>query len=168
MRTKLNPAGLVAGALLTQALGAADSPGGAVQLPEAGAALGQNLKLNARAADREQIERLFGDVLGCEITRREGADFIRFSNEFYIGVIYGQPTLGEVEGVKGIWLEVRVSDPEATKQRVLALGIKEVHHWDKDHFYFQVPGGQVLRLAPRDMVNGWGLRGPGARGEENR
>lgn len=173
--TKLRRALLVGASILSTLLMTA---GADAQQPEesmkgatkhgAGAAFGQNFKLNARVADREQIERLFGDVLGCEVTQRKGADFIRFSNDFYIGVIYNEQTLGEMEGLKGIWLEARVSDPQATKQKILALGIKEVTHWDKDHFYFQVPGGQVFRLAPMDMVNGWGLRGQGAQGEENR
>jgi catechol 2,3-dioxygenase-like lactoylglutathione lyase family enzyme len=138
------------------------------QTRDTGAAFGQNMKLNARVADRAQIQRLFEEVLGCEVTRRGRADFVRFRNDFYLGIIYNEQTLGEADGSKGIWLELRVADPEATKQKVLALGLREVHHWDNDHFYFQVPGGQVFRLAPLDMVNGWGLRGLGAQGEENR
>jgi hypothetical protein len=56
-----------------------------------------------------------------------------------------------------MWLEVRTARPEEMKKRILEFGIQGIEHWDKDHFYFQAPGGQVFRLAGDDMPNGWGL-----------
>jgi hypothetical protein len=35
--------------------------------------------------------------------------------------------------------------PEGLKQRILSFGIREHHHWGKDYFCFQAPGGQVFR-----------------------
>ena len=32
------------------------------------------------------------------------------------------------------------------KEKIVGFGIKKVEFWDKEHFYFEAPGGQVFRL----------------------
>jgi hypothetical protein len=42
---------------------------------------------------------------------------------------------------------LETADPDALKRSILDFGIAEIEYWDKEHFYFQAPGGQVFRLA---------------------
>jgi hypothetical protein len=55
--------------------------------------------------------------------------------------------------LKSIWLDIRTDGVDELKNKILEFGIKPVPFWDKDHFYFQAPGGQVFRLvgAAEDM-----------------
>lgn len=48
--------------------------------------------------------------------------------------------------LKSIWLELRTDRLEDLKAKILQFGIKEIEYRDRDHFYFQAPGGQVYRL----------------------
>ena len=43
--------------------------------------------------------------------------------------------------------------PDDLKAEILRFGIGEIAYRDRDHFYFQAPGGQVFRLidAAEDM-----------------
>jgi hypothetical protein len=47
--------------------------------------------------------------------------------------------------LKSIWLDLRTDSPEELKQSS-EFGIKGIEFWDKEHFYFQAPVGQVFRL----------------------
>ena len=66
--------------------------------------------------------------------------------DFYIGFVYNDSALDEPTLLKSIWLELRTARPDELKKKILEFGIKEIEFWDKDHFYFQAPGGQVFRL----------------------
>jgi hypothetical protein len=50
--------------------------------------------------------------------------------------------------VGGAWLEVTTDDPSAVQQKVLDAGLPQLRHPGNDFFYFQAPGGQVIRSAP--------------------
>jgi catechol 2,3-dioxygenase-like lactoylglutathione lyase family enzyme len=123
----------------------------------ASVSFGNNMKMSALASDRDRIQKFYRDVLGCEVTARQDVDFIRFKNDFYIGVVYEKVPLRDADLLKAVWLEVRTARPQEMKKKILDFGIKELEHWDKERFYFQAPGGQVFRLAGDDMPNGWGL-----------
>src|SRR5258705_13451831 len=110
--------------------------------------LGENSKLTALPSERDQIRRFYRDVLGCPQSREtERADFFRIGATFNLGVVYDDKAPSAADGMKSIWLELRTAHPEELKQKILAFGIKEIQYWDKEHFYFQAPGGQVFRLA---------------------
>ena len=110
--------------------------------------LGENSKLTVLRSEQTQIRRFYQDVLGCPLTREtERADFFRIGNNFNIGVVYEDSALSMADRMKSIWLELRADHPEELKERILAFGIKEIAYFDKAHFYFQAPGGQVFRLA---------------------
>jgi hypothetical protein len=111
-----------------------------------GVSLGENSKMTALASERDRIQRFFGDVLGCQVTKKPEADIIRLGNNLYLGVVYEDSALSESDLLKSIWLELRTDRPEELKQNFLKFGIKEIEYRDKEHFYFQAPGGQVFRL----------------------
>jgi hypothetical protein len=61
-------------------------------------------------------------------------------------VVYDDSALSESDRLKSIWQELRTDRPEELKQKILTFGIREIEYFDKEHFYFQAPGGQVFRL----------------------
>lgn len=67
-------------------------------------------------------------------------------NSFYLGVVYDDSALSKEEALKSIWLEISADNPDELKKNILKFGIKEIEYWDKEHFYFQAPGGQVFRI----------------------
>jgi hypothetical protein len=110
--------------------------------------LGENSKLTALPSERDSIRKFYQDVLGCPQTREsERTDFFRIGSNFYLGVVYDDSALSVSDRVKSIWLELRTDNPEELKKKILRFGIQEIEYWDKEHFYFQAPGGQVFRLA---------------------
>ena len=109
--------------------------------------LGDNAKLTVLPAERDQIRRFYRDVLECPLTKTsEAADVFRLGSSFYLGVVYDDSALSVADRLKSIWLELRTDRPEELKANILQFGIKEIEYWDRDHFYFQAPGGQVYRL----------------------
>jgi hypothetical protein len=86
--------------------------------------------------------------LECPATKKsEIIDVFKIGNTFYLGVVYEYSALSKEDCLKSIWLELRSENPEELKNKILEFGIKEIDFWDKEHFYFQAPGGQVFRLA---------------------
>lgn len=115
---------------------------------------GNHTKITARAADRPRIQAFYRDVLGCEVGKGPqhvggppDTDRIRFPNDFFVGVHYDDSALSDADQKKAIWLELHCENPEELKRRVEAFGIQGLDYFDKDHFYFQAPGGQVFRIA---------------------
>jgi catechol 2,3-dioxygenase-like lactoylglutathione lyase family enzyme len=109
-------------------------------------AVGEHAKLIVDPSQRERLQRFYRDVLGCRvITQSPAMDRVECSN-FSIGVLYDSGALTDAQVLKSIWLEICTEDPVATKAKILEFGIKPIEFWDKEHFYFQAPGGQVFRL----------------------
>ena len=113
-------------------------------------ALGENSKMVIRPSDRERVQRFYRDLLGCRVTAKSKAmDLIQLGTDFYIGAMYDDSALSDADRLNSIWLELRAEDPDGLKQKIQGFGCKEVEFWDKEHFYFQAPGGQVFRLVGR-------------------
>jgi hypothetical protein len=110
--------------------------------------LGKRSKIVIRPSDRDRVRRFYGDVLRCRVTVKSNSmDLIQLGTDFYIGVVYDDNALSDVDRLNTIWLELLVDDSEGLKEQILEFGCKEVEFWDKEHFYFQAPGGQVFRVA---------------------
>jgi hypothetical protein len=56
--------------------------------------------------------------------------------------------LTQAQAMKAAWIELTVEDVEAAARHLPGLGAAVVPYHDKEHRYFQAPGGQVFRLAP--------------------
>ncbi len=145
-------AAVAVGAILTNAAGAAAQPIASNSEHSKGTTMstvtfGEHSKILAQPSEQGAIRKFFRDVLGAPQTREtERADIFRLGPHFFLGVIYDRdaPTVEAMR--KSIWLELAAADPVATKAKILAGGGKEIEFWDKRHFYFQAPGGQVFRL----------------------
>lgn len=110
--------------------------------------LGEHSKLTAHPSERNQIRKFYQDILGCPAVKKSDAiDLFKVGDTFYLGVVYDDSALSKKDCLKSIWLELRAEEPEELKNKILNFGIKEIEYWDKKHFYFQAPGGQVFRLA---------------------
>jgi hypothetical protein len=107
---------------------------------------GTHAKQIARSSDRERIRAFYHDLLGFPLRQTGRADFFKFGDSQSIGVIYDDTALSDQDLLKSIWLELETDDPAALKQKILKFGIAQIPYWDKEHFYFQAPGGQVFRL----------------------
>jgi catechol 2,3-dioxygenase-like lactoylglutathione lyase family enzyme len=117
--------------------------------------LGPDMNLVARRSERDRIRRFYRDILGFQITKTtERIDIFAAHNGFYLGVTYADDPQSEEERRHSIWLELRAERPEELKEKILKFGIAPIDFWDKGHFYFQAPGGQVYRLvgAHEDMT----------------
>ena len=107
---------------------------------------GENSKLVVKPDSREKIRKFYGNVLGCRIVEKEDVDIVWIGTSFHIAMRYEVTASSEDDLLNSIWLELRVDEPNELKKRILEFGIKEIEYWDKEHFYFQAPGGQVFRL----------------------
>ncbi len=115
---------------------------------------GSHSKMIARRSDRSRLQSFYRDVLGCHVgpgPRHPGGpedtDLIRFANGFSIVVHYSDAALAEAELKQSIWLEVLTDNTAQLERKIQAFGIQPFDYVDKDHFYFQAPGGQVFRVA---------------------
>lgn len=95
------------------------------------------------------------DILGCKAIEEKpypDLDLYEFEGGTIAGLFFldDQDLLPESDHEKAAWLEIKVADPDATKEQLKAFGVAEVDFADKTRFYFQAPGGQVFRLAPLD------------------
>ncbi len=110
--------------------------------------LGEHSKLTVNPSEQNNIRKFYQEILGCPATKKSKTiDVFKIGDKFYLGVVYDDSALSKEENMKSIWLELRTENPEELKNKILKFGIKEIDYWDKEHFYFQAPGGQVFRLA---------------------
>lgn len=128
---------------------------------EATAEWGTHSKMIAGPSARLRLQSFYRDVLGCYVGKGpqhpggpEDTDLIRFPNGFSIVVHYHDAALGEAELKKAIWLELFADDPVQLERKIQAFGIHPFDYFDKDHFYFQAPGGQVFRVAAKPRAHG--------------
>lgn len=89
------------------------------------------------AVGRKEFDRLPEPVLA-----------FRPGNGSALSVEFAEDAPDESQARAGAWLELETDDPAALKRRILEAGVPEVEYPGNDHFYFAVPGGQVLRLVP--------------------
>jgi len=109
--------------------------------------IGTHSRLKALASEQNLIRQFYRDVLGCTITKSsERADYFCMGNGFFIAVLYVTEVLSKEQARDSIWLELRTGDVESVRRRILQFGVDELDSPDKDHLYFQAPGGQVFRL----------------------
>jgi catechol 2,3-dioxygenase-like lactoylglutathione lyase family enzyme len=100
-------------------------------------------------SEQDRVRRFYRDVLGCAVTRQtDDKDDIRIGDDFYLGVLYEDDgiVLDEVSFSKSTYLELKVDDVEAMRQRIVDFGVNVLDLPDP-HLYFQAPGGQPFRLA---------------------
>lgn len=100
--------------------------------------------------ERDRIRAFYCDVLGFKTTREtDDKDDFQLGDDdyFHLSVLYGD-LADESEFLrsgKSIYLELKSDDVEATRQKIIDVGVMVLELPDP-HLYFQAPGGQVFRL----------------------
>ena len=103
--------------------------------------------------DRDSIRKFYCDVLGGTIMKADPErDFVRLGENFYIGFLYGDFTDESefLRTARSVWLEIKSDDVEETNRKILESGLVRRLDVPDPHLYFQVPGGQCLRLVGID------------------
>jgi len=111
--------------------------------------IGRNMKWTVDQALREKVRAFFVDALGATVAPGPPhIDLYRIDGcQFGIFPVEAKDALRPDELRKAPWLEFLVDDVEATIVKLGALGVEEVEYTDREHRYFQAPGGPVFRLA---------------------
>ena len=98
-----------------------------------------------RPSERDRVQRFYHDVLGCRVTTKSKAmDLIRLGTDFSVAAVYDDSALSDADRLNSIWLELRTDDQGGLTKKIQQFGCREVEVWDKEHFYFRTPGGQVF------------------------
>ena len=114
------------------------------------AAIGRNMKWLVDRALREQVRAFFVEGLGAsQPAGPPHIDLYKLGDGFQIGVFSVDPAeaVRPEDQRKAAWLEFIVGDIEGTIKKLGELGVQEIEYVDKEHRYFQAPGGPVFRLA---------------------
>jgi hypothetical protein len=104
--------------------------------------IGNHLKMNVAHSLRARTREFYAGLLQCKPLASP-----RVLGLFFVDAAQA---LSGADCLKATWLELKVADPIAWKARLTAFGVGEVEFSDPTRFFFQAPGGQVFRLAPRD------------------
>ena len=114
---------------------------------------GNHLSVLVPRQDRDNIRKLYCDVLGGKIMKADPErDFVRLGEDFFIGFLYGDvPDESEfLRTARSVWLELKSDNIEEMSRRILASGLVRRLEVPDPHLYFQAPGGQCLRLVGID------------------
>jgi hypothetical protein len=114
------------------------------------ARLGPNIRSVAPVSMRKRVRSFWTDVFKCDhISPRDDLDVFLFADGSRIGVFFvadDEALTNERHRVAGTWIEVLVDDAASTRAALTKQGLEPMQYFDKEHQYFQAPGGQVFRL----------------------
>ena len=114
--------------------------------------LGNHFSVLVSRHARDGIRTFYCDVLGGEITKAQAErDFIRLGDDFLVFQYADVPDEdASVRRAGAPWLEIASDDVAQTARRIRDSGlVRELDVPDR-HFYFQLPGGQCMRLVGTD------------------
>ena len=116
--------------------------------------IGNHLKMHVHKDLKPKVIEFYETILGCKrlTSSSPAGEVFIFEGNFFLGIAFLEKAniLSEQDLLKAAWMELKTEDPEKLKERLQKFGVKEVDYHDKDHFYFQAPGGQVFRLNTLD------------------
>ena len=78
----------------------------------------------------------------------------RFPGGGSFSVEFTERALTERQARYGAWLEIKVADVAALKEKILRSGLPQVHYPATSTFYFSAPGGQVFGIVPLPATQG--------------
>ena len=118
-------------------------------------AFGGNVKVNVHTSKREEIKRLFGEILLLDIDEQKNYDRVMFDGGGFVAFVYheDEARLLPVEAFANSMQAGLRTTPaffESVKRRIMASGARiytpEYDVNPAEDFYFHAPGGQVFRL----------------------
>lgn len=108
----------------------------------------------ANTAHRPAIIAFFTDVLGCEPPTSIATPqldqpvlLFEFANGGSLSVEFSadMPKLD-----RGAWLELVAEEADYVKRKIIEAGLPRLDHLGTGAFYFEAPGGQVMRIVSED------------------
>jgi catechol 2,3-dioxygenase-like lactoylglutathione lyase family enzyme len=111
------------------------------------ASFGNHSAIRTGAAERESVRKFYREVLGCQQTKAtEKVDFFQMGDNYFVTFLYVENPLPKEDMRRSIWLELYSDNLTDLNLKILEFGVEVVESaWDKEHLYFQAPGGQVYR-----------------------
>ncbi len=132
---------------------------------------GTHYLLTIREEERLRVRSFYESLLGCNLLSHDmGAttnippdiDLFHFPDGIVLGVRYvdnGEPVLDTEQHKLGCWMELATDDEQLLIDKLREFGVEEItDFWDKDHFYFHAPGGQVYRVVDFGVAETSGLK----------
>ncbi len=118
-------------------------------------------KVNTLFTERENVKKLFSDLLHLEIESTEKYDRVLFEGGGFVVFLYTEDVsqvLTKDQHLNAMWGAFKVPSYQyqSVRQRLKAFGVSEVYP-EKDqskYFYFHLPGGQVFRVVKEDANSG--------------
>ena len=114
------------------------------------AKLGANLRCVADNEHRDAIAGFYVEVFGADALHPTPDLDVYALGGSNIGVYFvadGTALTPQQHENFGTWIEIVVDDAEAVTTALKARGHAPLDYHDREHAYFQAPGGQVFRLA---------------------
>lgn len=113
--------------------------------------LGSNVRCVAATEHRDAIASFYTEIFGAKpIKPAPDLDVYAMDGGSNVGVYFVSAaealSPAQHEAV-GTWIELVVDDVGATQAELERRGFAPLSYHDKEHAYFQAPGGQVFRLA---------------------
>jgi hypothetical protein len=123
-------------------------------------ALSNRVHTFARPNNKEKLTEFFTKILGCEVLTLPAGPGVptpvvafRFPNGGALSVEFTEDALDERQAHRGAYLELKTDDPSRLKNKILEAGLPSVEEYTTNqYFYFQAPGGLVMRLAAADAL----------------
>lgn len=116
-------------------------------------ALSNRVHIFAHPNNSEKLIAFFTNILGFKVLTSSDAPglptqviAIVFSSGASLSVEFTEDALDERQARCGAWFELRTDEADALKKKVLDAGLSRVEYLGNDFFYFQAPGGQVMRI----------------------
>lgn len=112
--------------------------------------LGTNVRCVAAQEHREAIATFYTEVFGAKaIKPAPDLDVYAMDGGSNVGVYFvsaDEALTPQQQEAVGTWIELSVDDVQATAEELRRRGFEPLEYHDKEHLYFQAPGGQIFRL----------------------
>ena len=101
--------------------------------------------------NKEPLIECFTTLLGCSVAPSslpQPTLIFSFLDSSVISVEFTEEVvdaLDEQQARRGAWLELETDEPLTLKEQILAAGYRHFEY-KEGFFYFQIPGGQVMRI----------------------
>jgi hypothetical protein len=116
-------------------------------------ALSNSVHLFARPEVRDKLLDFYTNVLGLEPLISGDAPgaaqpivAFRFANGAALSIDFTEDALDDTQARRGAWIELQSDDADTLQQKVIEAGCPRIKYAVNNHFYFQAPGGQVMRI----------------------
>ena len=109
--------------------------------------LRNRVHLFTHTKNKEQLIEFFTTLLGCTVMDAPNSLAFQFVDGSAVSVDFTEEVLDaldEQQARRGAWLELETDEPATLKEKILAAGYRQFDY--KGFFYFQIPGGQVMRI----------------------